>query len=240
MTRITGGPNAGSAARPLGLVEQRCQAVSDGRQPAAVADAGERRVGNPRRSTAPECASPAPTTVGDKFRRRQLQVAVVGDTVETSVGEDLVRSPPVRHDRTRGTTHSPTPAADPHASTPPDAHHGVAHLPAPTCRTGTGSRPSSVSDDVSKLTASRTRGPRTTRTSRDVRRGRAARRRCGMPRCRQISARAGAPFRERRRRAERRAPDRRRGVPFWRARSLDQTVRPGAGRRSSEIMSAVG
>jgi Integrase core domain len=39
--------------------------------------------------------------VGSKFRRRQVQVAVVGDTVEISIGEELIRSHKVRHDRTR-------------------------------------------------------------------------------------------------------------------------------------------
>jgi hypothetical protein len=39
--------------------------------------------------------------VGLKFKRRQVQVAVVGDTVEISVGEELIRSHTVRHDRTR-------------------------------------------------------------------------------------------------------------------------------------------
>lgn len=39
--------------------------------------------------------------VGSKFRRRQVQVAIVGDTVEISVGNELIRSHPVRHDRTR-------------------------------------------------------------------------------------------------------------------------------------------
>ncbi len=39
--------------------------------------------------------------VGSKFRRRQVQVAVVGDTVEISVGTELIRSHAVRHDRTR-------------------------------------------------------------------------------------------------------------------------------------------
>ena len=39
--------------------------------------------------------------VGNKYRRRQVQVAVVGDTVEISVGEELIRSHPVKHDRTR-------------------------------------------------------------------------------------------------------------------------------------------
>jgi len=38
---------------------------------------------------------------GSKFRRRQVQVAVVGDTVEISIGNELIRSHPVRHDRTR-------------------------------------------------------------------------------------------------------------------------------------------
>ena len=39
--------------------------------------------------------------VGVKHRRRQVQVAVVGDIVEISIGEQLIRSHPVRHDRTR-------------------------------------------------------------------------------------------------------------------------------------------
>jgi hypothetical protein len=39
--------------------------------------------------------------VGNKYRRRQVQVAVVGSTVEISVGNELIRSHPVKHDRTR-------------------------------------------------------------------------------------------------------------------------------------------
>jgi len=39
--------------------------------------------------------------VGSKFRRRQVQVAVVGDTMEISIGNELIRSHPIRHDRTR-------------------------------------------------------------------------------------------------------------------------------------------
>jgi hypothetical protein len=38
---------------------------------------------------------------GSKYRRRQVQVAVVGDTVEISIGNQLIRSHKVRHDRTR-------------------------------------------------------------------------------------------------------------------------------------------
>ena len=39
--------------------------------------------------------------VGSKYRRRQVQVAVIGDTVEISVGKQLIRSHKVKHDPTR-------------------------------------------------------------------------------------------------------------------------------------------
>ena len=38
---------------------------------------------------------------GSNFRRRQVQVAVVGETVEISIGSELIRTHPIRHDRTR-------------------------------------------------------------------------------------------------------------------------------------------
>jgi hypothetical protein len=38
---------------------------------------------------------------GNKYRRRQVQVTVVGDTVEISIGNELIRSHKARHDRTR-------------------------------------------------------------------------------------------------------------------------------------------
>lgn len=38
---------------------------------------------------------------GSKYRRRQVQVAVVGDTVEISIGDQLIRTHQIRHDRTR-------------------------------------------------------------------------------------------------------------------------------------------
>jgi transposase InsO family protein len=38
---------------------------------------------------------------GNAYRRRQVQVAVVGDHVEIAVGEQLIRRHPVKHDRTR-------------------------------------------------------------------------------------------------------------------------------------------
>ena len=39
--------------------------------------------------------------VGSRYKRRQVQVAVVGDRVEVSIGRELVRTHPVRHDATR-------------------------------------------------------------------------------------------------------------------------------------------
>lgn len=39
--------------------------------------------------------------VGNAFRRRQVQVAIVGDTVEISIGKELIRTHPAHHDHTR-------------------------------------------------------------------------------------------------------------------------------------------
>ena len=47
------------------------------------------------------CFAGANYRAGNAFRRRQVQVAVVGDTVEISIGKELIRVHPVRHDRTR-------------------------------------------------------------------------------------------------------------------------------------------
>jgi transposase InsO family protein len=52
--------------------------------------------------------------VGTKFKRRQVQVAIVGDTVEISVGEELIRSHKVRHDRTREHGALANPGGRPH------------------------------------------------------------------------------------------------------------------------------
>jgi transposase InsO family protein len=38
---------------------------------------------------------------GAKLRHRQVQVAVVGESVEISIGNELIRTHPIRHDRTR-------------------------------------------------------------------------------------------------------------------------------------------
>ena len=79
--------------------------------------------------------------VGNKYRRRQVQVAVVGDTVEISVGERAHPLPP-DHATTApaNTARSPTPAADPTASTPPDPTRvrRVRQVPGPKCQAGTG------------------------------------------------------------------------------------------------------
>jgi transposase InsO family protein len=52
--------------------------------------------------------------VGKAYRRRQVQVAVVGDTVEISIGRELIRSHPVRHDRTREHGALANPGGRPH------------------------------------------------------------------------------------------------------------------------------
>ena len=38
---------------------------------------------------------------GNKFRRRQVQVAIIGDQLEISIGEQLIRRHTIKHDRTR-------------------------------------------------------------------------------------------------------------------------------------------
>jgi transposase InsO family protein len=52
--------------------------------------------------------------VGSKYRRRQVQVAVVGDTVEIAIGNELIRSHAVRHDRTREHGALANPGGRPH------------------------------------------------------------------------------------------------------------------------------
>lgn len=68
--------------------------------------------------------------VGSKYRRRQVQVAVIGDTVEISIGNQLIRSHKVRHDRTREHGALANPGGRPHRIN--------AAQPALQCRQGTG------------------------------------------------------------------------------------------------------
>jgi hypothetical protein len=60
------------------------------------------------------CFAGANYRVGSVYRRRQVQVAVVGDTVEISVGEQLIRSHKVHHDRTREHGALANPGGRPH------------------------------------------------------------------------------------------------------------------------------
>jgi transposase InsO family protein len=52
--------------------------------------------------------------VGNKYKRRQVQLAIVGDTIEISVGNELIRSHAVRHDRTREHGAPANPGGRPH------------------------------------------------------------------------------------------------------------------------------
>ncbi len=52
--------------------------------------------------------------VGSTYRPRQVQVAVVSDTVEISIGSELIRSHKVRHDRTREHGALANPGGRPH------------------------------------------------------------------------------------------------------------------------------
>ena len=52
--------------------------------------------------------------VGNAYKRRQVQVAVVGDTVEISIGTELIKSHKVRHDRTREHGALANPGGRPH------------------------------------------------------------------------------------------------------------------------------
>jgi hypothetical protein len=70
--------------------------------------------------------------VGNTFRR-QVQVAVVGGTVEISIGERLIRVHTIRHDRTREYAALANPGGGPIGSTLPN------HLP--KWNAGTGGNP---------------------------------------------------------------------------------------------------
>lgn len=51
---------------------------------------------------------------GNKYKRRSVQVAVVNGTVEISIGEELLKVHPIRHDRTREHGALANPAGRPH------------------------------------------------------------------------------------------------------------------------------
>jgi transposase InsO family protein len=66
-------------------------------RPSATAASVTRKVD----SSGNVCFAATSYRVGNKYRRRQVQVAVVGDTVEISIGTELIRSHRAKHDRTR-------------------------------------------------------------------------------------------------------------------------------------------
>ena len=76
------------------------------------------------------CFAAVAYRVGSKFRRRQVQVAVVGDRVEISIGEQLIRRHKIKHDRTR--EHGAL--AKPRRPTTPDQRR---LNPTPTCQPAT-------------------------------------------------------------------------------------------------------
>ena len=110
------------------LVATHARRHDPGRQAAAIARGKQR---TPRRVTPRPSASAVSVTrkvdssgnvsfaattyrVGNKFRRRQVQVAVVAGTVEISIGEELIRVHPIRHDRTREHGALANPGGRPH------------------------------------------------------------------------------------------------------------------------------
>jgi transposase InsO family protein len=98
-------------------LEKQTAAVERGRKPrpsrpSATAASVTRKVD----SSGNVCFAGTSYRVGNKYKRRQVQVAVVGDTVEISVGNELIRSHAVRHDRTREHGALANPGGRPHRS----------------------------------------------------------------------------------------------------------------------------
>ena len=95
--------------------EKQTAAVERGRKPrpsrpSATAASVTRKVD----SSGNVCFAGTGYRVGNAYRRRQVQVAVVGDTVEISIGNELIRSHAVRHDRTREHGALANPGGRPH------------------------------------------------------------------------------------------------------------------------------
>ena len=96
-------------------IDKQTAGVARGRQlrpspPAVTAASVTRKVD----SSGNVCFAGTNYRVGKQYRRRQVQVAVVGDTVEISVGTELIRSHKVRHDRTREHGALANPGGRPH------------------------------------------------------------------------------------------------------------------------------
>ena len=96
-------------------IDKQTAGVARGRKPrpsrpSATAVSVTRKVD----SSGNVCFAGANYRVGSKYRRRQVQVAVVGDTVEISIGKQLIRSHRVKHDRTREHGALANPGGRPH------------------------------------------------------------------------------------------------------------------------------
>jgi transposase InsO family protein len=98
-------------------LDKQTAAVERGRKPrpsrpSATAASVTRKVD----SSGNVCFAATSYRVGNAYRRRQVQVAVLGDTVEISIGNELIRSHAVRHDRTREHGALANPGGRPHRS----------------------------------------------------------------------------------------------------------------------------
>jgi transposase InsO family protein len=60
------------------------------------------------------CFAATTYRVGNAHRRRQVQVAIVGDVVEISSGGEIIRTHPIRHDRSRENGAFANPGGRPH------------------------------------------------------------------------------------------------------------------------------
>jgi transposase InsO family protein len=76
---------------------RRAKEKTSTRRPTPTAASVTRKVD----SSGNVCFAGASYRAGSQYRRRQVQVAVVGDMVEISIGNELIRCYPVKHDRTR-------------------------------------------------------------------------------------------------------------------------------------------
>jgi transposase InsO family protein len=95
------------------LVATHVQRHQPHKEAAALARAPKRPRAVPRQATVGQtvtrkvdssgniCFAGATYPVGGKHRRRQVQVAIVGDVVEISAGGEVLRTHPIRHDRSR-------------------------------------------------------------------------------------------------------------------------------------------
>jgi hypothetical protein len=79
-------------------------------RPTATAASVTRKVDN----SGAVCFAGTHYRVGNNYRRRQVQVAIVGDTIEISIGNQLIKSHKIRHDRTREHGALANPGGRPH------------------------------------------------------------------------------------------------------------------------------